>query len=353
MSGSLADYAFELPPGSIAQEPSPERDRSRLLVLNRRSGGCEHLFFQDIERYFQPGDVLVVNDTRVFPVNLVGRKKTGARVECLILNYPTEDPQGSWEGSCLLRGGRKFNPGDRLDFGAGIEGEILPARVGGNRRVRFCFSGTFQERLEACGQVPLPPYIRRQEPSLEQQRRDRERYQTVYAAHPGAVAAPTAGLHFTSPLLARIKDRGVLLAPVTLHVGYGTFAPVKSEDPTQHRMHPETYHLPEETVRIIREQQQAGKRIWAVGTTSVRVLEYVAGRFGELQPSAGECDLFIRPGFEFKVVDRMITNFHLPKTTLILLVSAFAGRENILRAYGEAIERGYRFYSYGDAMLII
>jgi S-adenosylmethionine:tRNA ribosyltransferase-isomerase len=353
MSGGLADYDFELPPESIAQDPSPERDGSRLLVLNRGSGKSEHLFFQEIEKYFEPGDVLVVNDTRVVPVKLVGRKETGGRVECLILNYPAGDPQGAWEGPCLLRGGRKFNPGERLAFGEGVEGEILPVQPNGNRRVRFRFKGTFRACLEACGQVPLPPYIRRKEPSPEQQQRDRQRYQTVYAAHPGAVAAPTAGLHFTSRLLARIENRGVLLAPVTLHVGYGTFAPVKSEDPTQHRMHPETYRLPEETVRIIREQKQAGKRIWAVGTTSVRVLEYVAGRYGELRPSAGECDLFIRPGFDFKVVDRLITNFHLPKTTLILLVSAFAGRENILRVYREAVELGYRFYSYGDAMLII
>jgi S-adenosylmethionine:tRNA ribosyltransferase-isomerase len=297
--------------------------------------------------------VLVINDTRVVPVKLVGKKETGARVECLVLTYPAEDARDTWTSPCLLRGARRFNAGDRLVFGEGLDGEVLPTQSNGSRLVRFQCRGSFSDLLEARGRVPLPPYIRRKEQTAEQERRDRERYQTVYAAHPGAVAAPTAGLHFTVPLLSRLQARGVLLTPVTLHVGHGTFAPVKSDDPAQHRMHPETYRLPEETVRIIGEQKRAGKRIWAVGTTSVRVLEYVAGRYGELTPSAGECDLFIRPGFEFQVVDRLITNFHLPKTTLILLVAALAGRENILRAYREAIERNYRFYSYGDAMLII
>lgn len=353
MTGFLSDYDFDLPPDRIAQEPVPERDRSKLLVLHRESGQREHRSFYEIEGYFEPGDVLVINDTRVVPVKLVGNKETGARVECLLLNYPVDDPPGTWTSPCLLRGARRFKAGDRLTFGQGLTGEVLPTAPNGNRLVRFDFSGSFPDLLEGCGEVPLPPYIRRKEPTAEQQRRDRKRYQTVYAARPGAVAAPTAGLHFSDRLLQGLKDRGVWITPVTLHVGYGTFAPVKSADPAKHRMHPETYRLPEETVRIIREQKRAGKRIWAVGTTSVRVLEYVAGRYGDLTPSAGECDLFIRPGFEFQVVDRVITNFHLPKTTLILLVAALAGRENILRAYREAIERNYRFYSYGDAMLII
>jgi S-adenosylmethionine:tRNA ribosyltransferase-isomerase len=353
MTGLLSEYDFDLPPDLIAQEPLPERDRSRLLVLHRGSGKREHRSFQDIEGYFEPGDVLVINDTRVVPVKLVGKKETGARVECLVLTYPAEDAWDTWTSPCLLRGARRFNAGDRLVFGEGLDGEVLPTPPNGNRLVRFQCRGSFPDLLEARGRVPLPPYIRRKEQTAEQERRDRERYQTVYAAHPGAVAAPTAGLHFTVPLLSRLQARGALLTPVTLHVGHGTFAPVKSDDPAQHRMHPETYRLPEETVRIIREQKRAGKRIWAVGTTSVRVLEYVAGRYGELTPSVGECDLFIRPGFEFQVVDRLITNFHLPKTTLILLVAAFAGGENILGAYREAIEKKYRFYSYGDAMAII
>lgn len=353
MSGLLSAYNFDLPPHLIAQEPGRERDRSRLLVLQRRSGEREHRSFQDIEAYFEPGDVLVINDTRVVPVKLVGQKETGARVECLILDYPVQDPRDTWTSPCLLRGARRFHPGDRIEFGEGFTGEVLPTPPNGNRAMRFHFSGSFQELLEARGRVPLPPYIRRKEQTAEQERRDRERYQTVYAAHPGAVAAPTAGLHFTELLLDRLRDRGVRITPVTLHVGYGTFAPVKGEDPAEHRMHPETYRLPEETVQVIGRQKEAGKRIWAVGTTSVRVLEYVAGRYGGLRPSAGQCDLFIRPGFDFKVVDRLITNFHLPKTTLILLVAALAGRENILRAYREAIERNYRFYSYGDAMAII
>ncbi|MCU0577918.1 MAG: tRNA preQ1(34) S-adenosylmethionine ribosyltransferase-isomerase QueA [Desulfobacterota bacterium] len=353
MNGLLSDYDFDLPPDRIAQEPGPERDHSRLLVLHRRSGDREHRFFQEVAAYFEPGDVLVINDTRVVPVKLIGQKATGARVECLILNYPETDPAETWTSTCLLRGARRFNPGDRMTFGEDLAGEILPSLPNGHRVVRFHFRGSFQQLLESRGRVPLPPYIHRKGQTVEQERRDRERYQTVYAARPGAVAAPTAGLHFTDRLLSRLGDLGVITAPVTLHVGYGTFAPVKGEDPAAHRMHPETYRLPEETVRIIREQKRAGKRIWAVGTTSVRVLEYVAGRYGELTPSAGQCDLFIRPGFEFRVVDRLITNFHLPKTTLILLVAALAGRENILGSYREAIERGYRFYSYGDAMLII
>jgi S-adenosylmethionine:tRNA ribosyltransferase-isomerase len=353
MAEPLSAYDFDLPPELIAQEPHPERDRSRLLVLDRRTGNREHLFFQDIEAYFEPGDVLVINDTRVVPVKLVGKKETGARVECLMLHYPVEDPRENWTSPCLLRGARRFIPGDRLIFGNGLTGEVLPTAPTGHRLIRFDFSGSLLDLLEDCGEVPLPPYIRRKEQTAEQQRRDRERYQTVYAARPGAVAAPTAGLHFSDRLLKGLKDRGVWLTPVTLHVGYGTFAPVKSADPAKHRMHPETYCLPEETVRIIGERKRAGKRIWAVGTTSVRVLEYVAGRYGELTPSAGECDLFIRPGFEFRVVDRLITNFHLPKTTLILLVAALAGGDNILAAYREAIERKYRFYSYGDAMAII
>ena len=274
-------------------------------------------------------------------------------MECLILEYPTDDPQGSWISPCLLKAARRPKPGEPIFFGDGFQGEILPPSNNGNSLIRFQFDGSFRDRLEAVGQPPLPPYIRRREPTPEQQRRDRERYQTVYAAHPGAVAAPTAGLHFTSRLLARIKDLGVLIAPITLHVGYGTFAPVKTEDPAQHRMHPEVYRLSGETVRIIAEQKRRGNRVLAVGTTSVRVLEYVAGRYGALRPSEGECDLFIQPGFPFKIVDGMITNFHLPRTTLILLVSAFAGRELILRAYREAIQEQYRFYSYGDAMLII
>lgn len=349
----LSDYDFSLPLGLIAQEPSPERDRSRLLVLDRRSGKLEHRAFFEMESFFEPGDVLVINDTQVVPVKLVGKKTSGGRVECLILDYPQADPQEVWEGTCLLQGGRKIRPGDRLIFGEGLSGEILPFREGGKTGVRFDFQGSLYERLSAVGRTPLPPYIRRREVVPGQEAADRERYQTVYARRPGAVAAPTAGLHFTPALLERLRNRGVEIVPLTLHVGYGTFAPIKSADLSAHRMHAEAFHLPEETVRIIRGQKEKGKRILAVGTTCLRVLEYVAGIHGALRAAAGECDLFIRPGFSFQVVDGLITNFHLPGTTLILLVAAFAGRETILRAYREAVEREYRFYSYGDAMLII
>lgn len=349
----LSAYDFSLPPGLIAQEPSPERDRSRLLVLDRQSGERAHRAFFEIQSFFESGDVLVVNDTRVVPVKLIGQKPSGGRVECLILDYPGEDVQDSWEGTCLLQGGRKVRPGDRLIFAEGLSGEILPGREGGKTRVRFVFQGSLYGRLAAAGRTPLPPYIRRREAAPGREEADRERYQTVYARRPGAVAAPTAGLHFTPALLERIRNRGVEIVPLTLHVGYGTFASIKTADLSAHRMHPEAYDLPEETVRIIQRQKEKGKRILAVGSTCVRVLEYVAGGHGELRASSGECNLFIRPGFPFRVVDGLITNFHLPGTTLILLVAAFAGRENILRAYREAIERQYRFYSYGDAMLII
>lgn len=353
MTESISDYDFDLPPGLIAQIPGPERDRSKLLVLHRGTAALEHRIFNEVERYLEAGDVLVINDTRVVPVKLIGKKRSGGRVECLILEVPPDDPQGTWTGPCLMKGRRANRPGERIDFGGGLSGEPLPGADDGLARMRFSFPGGFRAQLETSGQTPLPPYIRLREGGSLREQQDRERYQTVYALHPGAVAAPTAGLHFTAELLARIRGRGVLVAPLTLHVGYGTFAPIKTENLERHRMHPETYRLPEETVGIIRRQRERGKRILAVGTTTVRVLEFVAERYGALVPSAGECDLFIRPGFRFQVVDRMITNFHLPRTTLMLLVSAFAGRADILRAYREAIARGYRFYSYGDAMLII
>ena len=353
MGASLADYDFELPSRLIAQEPSPFRDQSRLFVLGRRSGETAHRLFYTIVENLQSGDVLVINDTRVIPAKLTGRKGSGGRVECLVLNYPDSPVEKSYTSPCLLKSSRKPRVGERITFGEWGSGEILPPSPNGTARVLFRFPGSFEAFLRRAGQPPLPPYIRRKEEAAARQAHDLERYQTVYAEKPGAVAAPTAGLHFSPELITRIKAQGVFITPVTLHVGYGTFAPIKTDDPTQHRMHAEFYHVSRETARVIQEQKRKGKRVFATGTTSLRVLEYVAATQGNLVAAQGECDLFITPGYDFKIVDALITNFHLPRTTLILLVAAFAGRENILRAYREAIDQSYRFYSYGDAMLIV
>ena len=353
MGASLADFDFDLPSRLIAQEPNPVRDQSRLLVLGRRSAETAHRAFFDIIDYLQSGDVLVVNDTRVVPAKVTGRKETGGRMECLVLNYPESPVEGGYASPCLLKSSRKPEIGDRITFGEWGSGEILPPAPNGTARVLFRFPGSFQAFLQGAGRTPLPPYIRRKEDAAARRSHDLERYQTVYAEKPGAVAAPTAGLHFTPELLARLRAKGVLIVPVTLHVGYGTFAPIKADTLEGHRMHAESFQLSAESVRVIGDQKQKGKRIFAVGTTSLRVLEYVADRKGTLVPDRGECDLFITPGHEFKVVDALITNFHLPRTTLILLVAAFAGPEPILKAYREAIDRDYRFYSFGDAMLIV
>ena len=352
MGASLADFDFDLPSRLIAQEPSPVRDQSRLLVLDRRSGKTTHRTFCDITDFLQSGDVLVINDTRVFPAKVTGRKGSGGRVECLVLNYPKSPVEGRFSSPCLLKSSRKPGVGDQITFGEWGSGEILPPSPDGTARVLFRFPGSFEAFLRGAGQTPLPPYIRRKDAAGPQEQ-DATRYQTVYAEKSGAVAAPTAGLHFTPELLTRIRAKGVRIVPVTLHVGYGTFAPIKTDDPTQHRMHAEFFHLSRETAQVIEDQKRKGKRVFAVGTTSLRALEYVAARRGTLVADRGECDLFITPGHEFKIVDALITNFHLPRTTLILLVAAFAGRENILRAYREAIDRDYRFYSYGDAMVIV
>ncbi len=353
MGASLAAYDFELPPRLIAQEPSPLRDRSRLFVLGRRSGETAHRQFYAVVDYLREGDVLVINDTRVIPAKVTGRKGSGGRVECLVLKYPDAAVEKSYASPCLVKSSRKPAVGDRITFGEWGSGEILAPSSNGTARVLFRFPGSFEAFLRRAGQPPLPPYIRRKEEAAARQEHDLERYQTVYAEKPGAVAAPTAGLHFSPELLTRIKAKGVFITPITLHVGYGTFAPIKTDDPAQHRMHAESYCVSRETARVIREQKRKGKRVFATGTTSLRVLEYVAATQGKLTAAQGECDLFITPGYDFKIVDALITNFHLPRTTLILLVAAFAGRENILRAYREAIDQSYRFYSYGDAMLIV
>jgi len=353
MEPTLSQFEFILPPHLIAQEPCLQRDHSRLMVLDRKTGDLEHQLFMGIIEYLRPGDVLVVNDTRVIPARLEGKKKSGGRVECLILNYPVKTVMETYVTPCLLKAGGKVRPGDPIHFGEGLEGEILPPSPNGTALVQFRFEGDFGSVLKKFGRVPLPPYIRRDGCDADLLEQDRNRYQTVYARHPGAVAAPTAGLHFSPNLITAIKEKGIIISPITLHVGYGTFAPVKAERISEHKIHSEVYLVSAQTAQVIRKQKKRGGRIIAVGTTSARVLEYQAMKYGSVKPEQGDCDLFILPGFTFQMIDGLITNFHLPRTTLLLLVSAFAGTENILKAYNEAIERNYRFYSYGDAMLII
>ena len=350
---TLSQFDFNLPSHLIAQEPCPQRDHSQLLVLDRKTGDRKHQLFNQVIEYLSPGDVLVVNDTQVIPARLEGKKRSGGRVECLILNYPALAIDETYTSPCLLKAGGKIRPGERIYFGEGLEGEILPPSPNGTALVRFRFKGLFDSVLKKFGRVPLPPYIHRDGCDAGLWEQDRKRYQTVYARHPGAVAAPTAGLHFSFDLIAALKDKGIFWVPLTLHVGYGTFAPIKTERIAEHKMHSEVYKVSAQAAQVIQEQKNQGGRIIAVGTTSARVLEYQAMKYGSVKAEEGECDLFITPGFSFQMIDGLITNFHLPRTTLILLVSAFAGREKILKAYQEAIERNYRFYSYGDAMLII
>jgi S-adenosylmethionine:tRNA ribosyltransferase-isomerase len=337
----LADFDYTLPPELIAQHPLPARDQSRLLVLDRQTGSISHRHFSDLPNLLRPGDTLVFNDTKVIPARLIGsRADTGGKVEVLLLNRLDAD---RWE--TLVKPGRRARPGTVLTFGDELSGEIVAATDFGGRVVRFVFHGVFEETLDRLGHTPLPPYIRAE-------LADKERYQTVYARERGSAAAPTAGLHFTDKLLGQLRDEGINLAFLTLHVGLATFRPVSVSDITQHVMHREYFTLPEETARSIARTRQRGGRVVAVGTTAVRTLETVAAR-GGLAAGSGWTDIFIYPGYRFQVVDALITNFHLPKSTLLMLVSAFAGREHILRAYHAAIEERYRFFSFGDAMLII
>ncbi len=336
-----SDFYFELPPELIAQTPIPERDHSRLLLLDKRSGELRHGWFYELPELLTPGDCLVLNDSRVLPARLLGTRETGAAVELVLLRDLGE---GRWE--CLSRPGKKTRPGTRLSFGGGqLEAEVEDVAEGGNRIVRFFYDGVFLEVLERLGKMPLPPYIKEE---LD----DPERYQTVYSREPGSAAAPTAGLHFTEELLRRIEDRGVNICSITLHVGLGTFRPVKEENIEDHAMHSEFCIVPERTASIVTETKRRGGQVVAVGTTSCRTLESFAGDDGSLEPCSGWTDIFIYPGYKFKCVDSLITNFHLPESTLIMLVSALAGRENILNAYKCAIEKRYRFFSFGDAMLI-
>lgn len=339
----VSDFDYELPEELIAQDPLENRSDSRLMVLDRGTGAVEHKRFTDITDYLAPGDCLVVNNTRVIPARLYGVKEdTRAQVEVLLLKRREND---IWE--TLVRPGKKLKPGARVLFCDGIlTGEIVDIVDEGNRLVRFSYEGIFEEILDRLGQMPLPPYI-------THELRDKNRYQTVYARYDGSAAAPTAGLHFTEELLRKVRDNGVEIAEVTLHVGLGTFRPVKAENVLDHHMHSEFYRVSAEAAEKINRAKREGHRVISVGTTSTRTLESAADENGFLREKSGWTDIFIYPGYKFKVIDGLITNFHLPQSTLIMLVSAFAGQEHVLDAYREAVRERYRFFSFGDAMLVL
>ena len=337
-----SDFYYDLPKELIAQTPLEPRDSSRLLVLDREKQTLEHKHFYDIIDYLNEGDLLVANDSRVLPARIYGIKdETGAKVEFLLLKQVANN---RWETLC--KPGKKAKVGTKFSFGNGIlRATVVEVKDDGNRIVDFDCEENFFTTLDKIGQMPLPPYI-------TAELKDKERYQTVYSHELGSAAAPTAGLHFTTELMDRIKAKGIKIAYVTLHVGLGTFRPVKVDDVTKHKMHSEHYEVPEETAKLINETKKNGGRVIAVGTTSCRTLESVAARYGEIKPCEGFTDIFIYPGFEFKVLDGLITNFHLPESTLIMLVSAFAGYDFIMNAYKEAVKEKYRFFSFGDAMFI-
>jgi len=352
---ALSDYDYLLPPGAIAQVPLAERDASRLLVLDRRSGALAHRRYAELPELLRPGDLLVLNDTKVVPARLLGRKRgTGGRAELLLV----EPLQGTMEEAlalptagqawlCLGQASKGLKEGSILEFLEGLQATVEAAAGEGQFRVILSGTGTLAERLEGAGRLPLPPYIER-EPTKE----DAARYQTVYAKDAGSVAAPTAGLHFTPRLLQRLVERGISTTQVTLSVGPGTFLPVRTEDESQHRMHPERYVISEKAAAAVNGARREGRRVVAVGTTVVRTLESALGTDGAVRAGAAQTQLFLRPGAHFQVVDALLTNFHLPRSTLLMLVSAFAGRERVLSAYRAAVDAGYRFFSYGDAMLV-
>lgn len=337
-----ADFDYELPQELIAQDPLEQRDSSRLLILDKKTGERTHRIFHDIIDYLHEGDCLVINNTKVIPARLIGeREGTGGKVEVLLLKRKTDNV---WE--TLVKPGKKARPGMRLSFGGGLlHAEVQEVVDEGNRLIRFEYEGIFEEILDQLGQMPLPPYI-------THQLKDKNRYQTVYAKYEGSAAAPTAGLHFTEELLQQIQEKGVKIARVTLHVGLGTFRPVKVDDVTQHHMHTEFYHVSQEAADIINETKKRGGRVICVGTTSCRTIESAADQQGVVQATEGDTDIFIYPGYQFKVLDCLITNFHLPESTLLMLVSALAGKEHIMAAYKEAVAMKYRFFSFGDAMFI-
>ena len=338
----VKDFYFDLPEELIAQDPLKDRSSSRLLVLDRDTGEVQHRVFRDIVEYLRPGDCLVINDTKVIPARLFGIKKdTGAKIEILLLKRRDND---IWE--TLVRPGKKCRPGTVIEFGEGLlSGTVVETVDDGNRLIRFSYKGIFEEILDQLGQMPLPPYI-------THELKDKNRYQTVYAKHEGSAAAPTAGLHFTNELLKQIEEMGVKVAHVTLHVGLGTFRPVKVENVLDHHMHSEFYVVEESEARKVNDTKAAGGRVICVGTTSCRTVESASTDDGILQAKTGWTEIFIYPGYRFKVLDALITNFHLPESTLVMLVSALAGRGHILDAYKEAVKERYRFFSFGDAMFI-
>ena len=341
---NLHDFDYDLPKELIAQDPLSDRSSSRLMVLNKDTGKLEHKIFKDIIDYLKPGDCLVINDTKVIPARLYGEKVgTGAGIEVLLLKRK-DDLKDTWE--VLVKPGKKAKIGTRISFGDGkLVAEVKDIVDDGNRIIQFEYEGIFEEILDELGQMPLPPYITHK---LE----DKDRYNTVYAVHKGSAAAPTAGLHFTKELLSKIEEKGIKIARVTLHVGLGTFRPVKVENVLEHHMHSEFYMVNEEAANIINDTKKNGGRVICVGTTSTRTVESVANEDGTVPAKSGWTDIFIYPGYKFKTVDCLITNFHLPESTLVMLVSALAGRENILNAYKIAVEEKYRFFSFGDAMFI-
>lgn len=352
---ALSDYHYELPAELIAQKPNEQRDQSNLLALDRKTGELSHHRFAALDDFLKPGDVLIVNNTSVIPGKLVGKKESGGKVEVLICSFngngkPPSKKEG-WVYECLVKAAKPSKPGSSFYFDEGLSAEVIERRRG-TYIIEFYSEVDFENLLDRIGKVPLPPYIKRH-PDLKPPCDDRVVYQTVYASEKGAIAAPTAGLHFTPELLAKLKDKGIAIVQITLHVGYGTFLPVRAQDIRSHHMHSEAYSIPGQTADTINSARSAGHRVVAVGTTCVRTLEYASDNAGNVRTGNGCCDLFIYPGYIFKTVDAMITNFHLPQSTLLMLVSAFAGREKVLHAYQEALKRKYRFYSYGDAMFIV
>ncbi len=339
---NVSDFYYDLPEELIAQTPIEKRDESRLMVLNRAKQTIEHKTFKDIIDYLEPGDCLVRNNTKVIPARLYGKKSTGAKIEFLLLNRIEGD---IWE--CIVRPGHKLKPGTEVEFGDGIlKAKVLDVMDGGTRKVEFKYEGIFNEILDKIGLMPLPPYI-------HESLKDNDRYQTVYAKYEGSAAAPTAGLHFTPELFEKIREKGVEVANVTLHVGIGTFRPVKVENVEDHHMHSEHFYIKQEDVDKINNAKKNGKRVIAIGTTSCRVLETIADENGMVKPTEGDTQIFIYPGYKYKCLDGLVTNFHLPESTLIMLVSALAGRDYIMKAYNEAVKERYRFFSFGDAMLIL
>ncbi len=338
----VSDFNYELPEELIAQTPIQKRDESRLMILDRKNQKIEHKLFKDIVDYLEEGDCLVRNNTKVLPARLYGKKETGANVEFLLLNRIEGD---IWE--CIVKPGNKLHIDTKVIFGDGLlNATILEVMSGGTRKVKFEYKGIFNEILDQIGLMPLPPYI-------HEELKDKDRYQTIYAQYDGSAAAPTAGLHFTDEVFEKLQKKGVNVANVTLHVGIGTFRPVKVENIEEHKMHSEHFYIKQEDVDKINKAKKNGKRIISVGTTSCRVLESIADKNGYLKPTEGDTQIFIYPGYKFKCIDGLITNFHLPKSTLLMLVSALAGKEYILKAYNEAVNEKYRFFSFGDAMFIM